>query len=54
MRITEDEIGNFIYSVFEADARVFDPKMYWYPIPRKEILKYRNAGKAIVQNPGWE
>ena len=54
MRITKDDAGNFTYAVFEADARVFDPKMYWYPIPRKEILKYRNAGKTIVQNPGWE
>jgi hypothetical protein len=54
MRITKDEAGNFTYTVFEADNRVFDPKMYWYPIPRKEILKYRNANKTIIQNPGWE
>jgi len=54
MKITKDEAGNFTYSVFDADIRVFDPKMYWYPIPRKEILKYRSAGKTIVQNPGWE
>lgn len=54
MRITRDEAGNFIYTVFEADNRVFDPKMYWYPIPRKEILKYRDANKTIIQNPGWE
>jgi hypothetical protein len=54
MRITKDNSGKFSYTVFEADARVFDSKMYWYPIPRKEILKYRNAGKTIIQNPGWE
>ena len=54
MRITKDDAGNFTYTVFEADTRIFDPKLYWYPIPRKEILKYRNAGKTIVQNPGWE
>lgn len=54
MKITKDEAGNFTYTVFEADSRVFDPKMYWYPIPRKEILKYRNANKTIIQNPGWE
>lgn len=54
IRITKDEAGDFTYTVFEADTRVFDPKMYWYPIPRTEILKYRNAGKTIVQNPGWE
>jgi hypothetical protein len=54
MRITKDDAGNYIYTAFDADARVFEPKMYWYPIPRKEILKYQNAGKTIVQNPGWE
>jgi hypothetical protein len=54
IRIAKDDAGDFTYTVFEADTRVFDPKMYWYPIPRTEILKYRNAGKTIVQNPGWE
>ncbi len=54
MRITKDNAGSYTYTVFEADSRVFDPKMYWYPIPRREILKYQNAGKTIVQNPGWE
>lgn len=54
MRIVKDENGNFSYTTFEADQRVFDPKMYWYPIPRTEILKYKHAGKTIVQNPGWE
>ncbi len=54
MRITKDATGKYIYTAFDADARIFEPKMYWYPIPRKEILKYQNAGKTIVQNPGWE
>jgi starch-binding outer membrane protein, SusD/RagB family len=54
MRITLNEEGSYTYTVFEADTRVFEPKMYWYPIPRTEILKYKNAGKEIVQNPGWE
>jgi hypothetical protein len=54
IRITKDETGNYTYATFEADTRFFDPKMYWYPIPRTEVLKYRNAGKSIVQNPGWE
>jgi len=53
MRITKDA-GNYTYTVFDADTRVFQAKLYWYPIPRTEILKYRNAGKTIVQNPGWE
>lgn len=54
VRITKDNVGNYTYTVFEAETRIFEPKMYWYPIPRKEILKYRNAGKTIIQNPGWE
>lgn len=55
MRITRNETtGALAYEVFDADTRVFEPKMYWYPIPRKEILKYRNMGKTIIQNPGWE
>ena len=54
MRITRDDAGNYIYTTFDVENRAFDPKMYWYPIPRKEILKYRNAGKTIIQNPGWE
>jgi hypothetical protein len=54
MRITQDDAGNYTYTVFEADSRVFEPKLYWYPIPRTEILKYNNAGKTIIQNPGWE
>ena len=54
MRITKDTAGNYTYTVFAADTRNFDIKMYWYPIPRTEILKYRSAGKTIVQNPGWE
>lgn len=54
MRITRDNAGIYTYTVFESEKRLFDPKMYWYPIPRTEILKYRNAGKTIIQNPGWE
>ncbi len=55
MKITKDPTtGALTYETFDADTRSFDPKMYWYPIPRKEILKYRNMGKTIVQNEGWE
>ncbi len=53
MRITKEDDGTYTYTKFEADYRVFDKKMYWYPIPRSEILKYQNAGKTITQNPGW-
>lgn len=55
MRISrETNTGSLTYEVFDVETRQFDPKMYWYPIPRKEILKYRTMGKIILQNPGWE
>jgi len=55
MRITKNATtGQLTYETFDADTRIFEPKMYWYPIPRKEILKYQNMGKTIVQNPGWD
>ena len=53
MRITNVNDTAYTYTKFEADNRVFESKMYWYPIPRREILKYENAGKTIIQNPGW-
>lgn len=54
MRITQVNDTSYTYSKFEADNRLFESKMYWYPIPRDEILKYQNAGKTITQNPGWD
>jgi len=53
-----DDQGNpvfhFTYTPFEVEKRTFDPKFYWYPIPRTEILKYKSKGVALTQNPGWE
>jgi len=37
------------YERFEVENRVFNPRFYWYPIPRKEVLK-----GYVKQNPGWE
>jgi hypothetical protein len=38
------------YTVFEADANVlFDPRIYYIPIPREEINKNPN----LEQSPGW-
>jgi hypothetical protein len=34
------------------EQRVFDPKMYLFPIPLAEINKYP-AGQTLEQNPGW-
>jgi hypothetical protein len=40
------------YSRIEIEQRYFDPKMYYFPIPQAELLKYP-AGKVLEQNPGW-
>lgn len=39
----------YTYEHFEVENRVFDSRFYWYPIPRKEVLK-----GYVKQNPGWE
>jgi hypothetical protein len=39
----------FTYEKFDVENRVFDPRFYWYPIPRKEVLK-----GYLDQNTGWE
>lgn len=45
--------NNFAYTGFYTrtpfETRVFDKKMYLFPIPQKEIDK----GKNLVQNPWW-
>lgn len=50
MKITKDSDGNFSYVVVKAEDRVFDKKMYFYPIPEAEVLKSEGA---IQQNEGW-
>jgi len=40
----------FTYSTYTTNDRVWDDKMYYYPIPLSEIYKNRN----LIQNPGWE
>jgi starch-binding outer membrane protein, SusD/RagB family len=50
MSITFNEADTtFSYQKFDVEDRYFDPKFYWYPIPRKEVLK-----GYVTQNPGWE
>lgn len=50
MEITMNADSTFSYSPIEVEKRVFEPKMYLYPIPQEEINK--SAG-VIKQNPGW-
>jgi starch-binding outer membrane protein, SusD/RagB family len=50
MRVVRNSNGTFSYTPFVVENRVFDPKMYLYPIPYQEITK--SNGK-LTQNPGW-
>lgn len=49
VKITQDDAGNFTYSPVQVGQRVFQPKMYWYPIPQSEVLKLHHW----EQNKGW-
>jgi hypothetical protein len=51
MQVTN--VGNVHqYQRVLVQQRYFDPKMYLFPIPLQELLKYP-AGKQLEQNPGW-
>lgn len=50
MQITRNSDGSFDYLVVKAENRVFEEKMYLYPIPEMEVLK---SGGALTQNTGW-
>ena len=49
LEIVKEQSSNFKYTVIDVESRVFEPKMYWYPIPQNELLK----AKGLVQNPLW-
>lgn len=49
VQITKTSADAFKYSVVNVENRVFEPKMYFYPIPRQELLKM----PSWVQNPLW-
>lgn len=41
--------GTFSYTPFVVEPRVFQPRMYLYPIPQSDI----NIAQQLIQNPGW-
>lgn len=50
-RIEKDPVtGVFTYSTYTTNDRIWQDKMYYYPIPLTEIYKNGN----LTQNPGWE
>lgn len=49
--VTKDGTGQFVYTPFNVENRVFDAsKMYYYPFPQTEIIK---SNGVLEQNPGW-
>ncbi len=49
IRITKNEDGKYSYEVEDVRQSTFAPHMYWYPIPRNEML----GNNMLEQNPGW-
>ena len=49
IQIARKPTGGFTYQPVEVEQRVFQPKMYWYPIPQSELLKLTQW----EQNNGW-
>lgn len=49
MQIVKDDNDEPHYSKYTVENRVFDERMYLYPIPKSEILR----APGITQNPGW-
>lgn len=50
--VIETVNGKRQYNKQIVEKRIFDPKMYYFPIPLAELEKYP-AGKVLEQNPGW-
>lgn len=49
VNVTRNADGTFVYAPVKVEDRVFDPKMYLYPIPQSEL----NIVTGMVQNPLW-
>ena len=49
VQIERKSLGGYTYMPVKVEQRVFQPKMYWYPIPQSEVLKL----KQWKQNNGW-
>jgi len=49
VKITKTGDATFNYQVQNVENRIFEPKMYLYPIPQSELL----VATKLVQNPLW-
>jgi hypothetical protein len=50
VNITKNDDGTFTYAPGTVETRVWNDKLYFYPIPQSEVSK---SNGAIVQNAGW-
>ncbi len=50
IEVTRGSTGAFTYNTIEVEKRIFEQKMYLYPIPQLEINK---SNGLITQNPNW-
>jgi hypothetical protein len=49
LRITKAAAGALSYNPITVQQRIWDDRMYFYPIPQSEIIR----SKRLTQNPGW-
>lgn len=49
VQITKNENETFSYNTIDVEDRIFEPRMYFYPIPQNEIF----TASGILQNPLW-
>lgn len=47
--ITKNQDGTFSYDYVDVRQSKFDQRMYWYPIPRNELM----GNSKLKQNDGW-
>jgi len=50
VNIVKDANSTVTYTPFTLENRVWNDKMYYYPIPQAEIIK---SNGVVVQNKGW-
>lgn len=50
VQIQKTGTDTFSYTPFNVEERVFETKMYFYPIAQQELLK----AKGLIQNPEWK
>lgn len=47
--ISKNADESYTYDYVDVRQSTFEPKMYWYPIPRTQMM----SNRALIQNEGW-